>query len=79
MWAIGGSIAAMMTAGFLWKRFFGRGKKRVGVVSKLVIYPLKSCKGIPVPEAECTPHGLAYGSLRDRCEILSGQVQFIYI
>ena len=40
--------------------------KRVATISSLVIYPIKSCHGVEVPEAECTELGLKYGEFRDR-------------
>ncbi|KAG9466120.1 hypothetical protein GDO78_017189, partial [Eleutherodactylus coqui] len=38
----------------------------VGEVSQLFLYPIKSCKGIPLQEAECREYGLKDGQLRDR-------------
>lgn len=40
--------------------------QRVGTVSELWIYPVKSCKGLSVSEAQCTAMGLRCGHLRDR-------------
>ncbi|XP_069482909.1 mitochondrial amidoxime reducing component 2-like [Ambystoma mexicanum] len=40
--------------------------KQVGVVSQLFVYPIKSCKGVSISEAECTEMGLKNGELRDR-------------
>ncbi|KAL6106026.1 mtarc2 [Pungitius sinensis] len=39
---------------------------RVGVVSKLLIHPLKSGKAVSVALAECQPKGLKFGDLQDR-------------
>ncbi|MBN3315978.1 MARC1 protein, partial [Atractosteus spatula] len=39
---------------------------RVGVVSQLLIYPIKSCKGVSAVRAECLEMGLKYGELKDR-------------
>ncbi|XP_061088666.1 mitochondrial amidoxime-reducing component 1-like [Conger conger] len=39
---------------------------RVGVVSQLVIYPIKSGKGVSVNTAECLEMGLKCGQLKDR-------------
>ena len=56
----------------LYNKFGSRSKKQraplieSGVVSKLIIYPIKSCGGVEVDSAECTPHGLVSGLLRDR-------------
>ncbi|XP_074078815.1 mitochondrial amidoxime reducing component 2 [Macrotis lagotis] len=46
-----------------------RGPRRlqqVGTVAEIWIYPIKSCKGVSVNEAECTEMGLSSGHLRDR-------------
>lgn len=40
--------------------------KKVGEVSELFIHPVKSCRGVEVKKAECTPLGLCSGNLRDR-------------
>ncbi|KAJ1157705.1 hypothetical protein NDU88_010405 [Pleurodeles waltl] len=57
-----------LTASWLWKkrRRSRRELRQVGVVSQLFIYPVKSCRGIPLEEAECTKLGLKHGELRDR-------------
>ncbi|XP_069624569.1 mitochondrial amidoxime reducing component 2-like [Ranitomeya imitator] len=40
--------------------------RRVGEVSQLFLYPVKSCRGIALEEAECREYGLKNGPLRDR-------------
>ena len=35
-------------------------------LSALTLYPIKSCAGIALPQAEVTAYGLAYGGVRDR-------------
>ncbi|PIO16270.1 hypothetical protein AB205_0000850 [Aquarana catesbeiana] len=40
--------------------------RKVGKISQLFLYPVKSCKGIPLQEAECRDYGLKYGELSDR-------------
>ena len=35
-------------------------------LTALTLYPIKSCAGIPLAQAEVTAHGLAYGGVRDR-------------
>ncbi|KAM4707959.1 mitochondrial amidoxime-reducing component 1-like [Discoglossus pictus] len=40
--------------------------RQVGVVSQLLIYPVKSCRPVSVQEAECTVLGLRNGKLEDR-------------
>ncbi|KAL2099312.1 hypothetical protein ACEWY4_005792 [Coilia grayii] len=39
---------------------------QVGVVSQLILHPLKSGKGLQIATAECLRMGLKYGELRDR-------------
>ncbi|XP_068922097.1 mitochondrial amidoxime reducing component 2 [Petaurus breviceps papuanus] len=61
--------AAWSTRGRRWRRRWRRGQRRlqqVGTVAQIWIYPIKSCKGIIVDEAECTEMGLRSGNLRDR-------------
>ncbi|XP_049625490.1 mitochondrial amidoxime reducing component 2 [Suncus etruscus] len=62
--------AAAVTLGAVaWHRARSRRPRRlqqVGTVAQLCIYPLKSCKGVPVSEAECTTLGLRNGHLQDR-------------
>ncbi|KAM8960955.1 mitochondrial amidoxime-reducing component 1-like [Pelodytes ibericus] len=40
--------------------------KQVGIVSQLLIYPIKSCRAVSVQEADCIELGLCKGDLRDR-------------
>ncbi|XP_074078816.1 mitochondrial amidoxime-reducing component 1-like [Macrotis lagotis] len=40
--------------------------QQVGTVAQLWIYPIKSCKGVPLNEVECTALGPRSGHLRDR-------------
>ncbi|XP_028854159.1 mitochondrial amidoxime-reducing component 1 [Denticeps clupeoides] len=49
-------------------KYFGTRRKltRVGVVSQLIIHPVKSGKGVRVARAECLRMGLRQGELRDR-------------
>ncbi|XP_069856023.1 mitochondrial amidoxime reducing component 2-like [Dipodomys merriami] len=48
------------------RRRRGQRRQRVGTVSQVCIYPVKSCMGVPVDAAEITAMGLRTGSLRDR-------------
>uniref|UniRef100_A0A480LA85 Mitochondrial amidoxime-reducing component 1 n=2 Tax=Sus scrofa TaxID=9823 RepID=A0A480LA85_PIG len=65
-------LAAAALGAVAWSRARPRRRRRrrrlqqVGTVSQLWIYPVKSCKGVPVSEAECTALGLRRGHLRDR-------------
>lgn len=40
--------------------------QRVGTVSSLFVYPIKSCQGVAVQRARVTPMGLQSGEMRDR-------------
>ncbi|XP_076797688.1 mitochondrial amidoxime-reducing component 1 isoform X2 [Arvicanthis niloticus] len=63
-------LAAMALGTVAWRRARPRRRRRrlqqVGTVAQLWIYPIKSCKGVSVREAECTAMGLRCGHLRDR-------------
>ncbi|XP_034015528.1 mitochondrial amidoxime-reducing component 1 isoform X2 [Thalassophryne amazonica] len=65
LFALGG--AAVLGLGFGYK-YLRRPEKevRVGVVSQLLIHPLKSGKAVSVALAECAKFGLRCGELRDR-------------
>ncbi|XP_046294439.1 mitochondrial amidoxime-reducing component 1 isoform X2 [Marmota monax] len=63
-------LATMVALGAVaWSRVRPRKRRplqQVGTVAQLWIYPIKSCKGMSVSEAECTAMGLRCGHLRDR-------------
>ncbi|XP_058389658.1 mitochondrial amidoxime reducing component 2 isoform X1 [Diceros bicornis minor] len=62
-------LAAVALGAVAWRRARPRRRGRlqqVGTVAQLWIYPVKSCKGVPVSAAECTAMGLRSGHLRDR-------------
>ena len=40
--------------------------QRMGTVSSLFVYPVKSCQGVAVQRARVTPMGLQSGEMRDR-------------
>ncbi|CAL8284800.1 unnamed protein product [Lota lota] len=63
---VGGTGAAVICFGLACRFLRNREKVRVGVVSQLLIHPLKSGKGISVALAECHKMGLKHGELRDR-------------
>ncbi|XP_061481132.1 mitochondrial amidoxime reducing component 2-like [Rhineura floridana] len=57
-------------AAWQWRRRNRQGRrrlKRVGTVSSLFIYPVKSCRGVAVERAEVTELGLRNGDMSDRC------------
>ncbi|KAM4808592.1 mitochondrial amidoxime-reducing component 1-like [Rhinophrynus dorsalis] len=49
-----------------WRKRYSVELEQVGVVSQLLIYPIKSCRGVSVQEADCTTLGLRSGELKDR-------------
>lgn len=59
-----GALAGV-TAIWWWKRNY-RNFKLVGTVSRIYIYPVKSCKGIRLTEAECLKTGMHIPEMRDR-------------
>ncbi|XP_028387083.1 mitochondrial amidoxime reducing component 2 isoform X2 [Phyllostomus discolor] len=62
-------LTAVVLGTVVWRRTRSRRPRRlqqVGTVAQLWIYPVKSCKGVAVSEAECTALGLRSGDLRDR-------------
>ncbi|XP_036925265.1 mitochondrial amidoxime-reducing component 1 [Sturnira hondurensis] len=64
-------LAAVALGTVVWRRTQSRQRRRrrlqqVGTVAQLWIYPIKSCKGVAVSQAECTALGLRQGHLRDR-------------
>ena len=74
-WKVVGATAVALAVGsyFLYKVYVKhsrKGSKRTpgnaGKISKLIIYPIKSCGGIEVEDATCTAHGLVSGLLQDR-------------
>ncbi|XP_062981458.1 mitochondrial amidoxime reducing component 2-like [Elgaria multicarinata webbii] len=59
-------VALGAAAAWRWRRRSRRQLVQVGVVSGIVIYPVKSCRGLPVDRAEVTGLGLRSGDMRDR-------------
>ncbi|KAL3049603.1 hypothetical protein OYC64_008956 [Pagothenia borchgrevinki] len=64
---IGGAGVAFLGLGLGYK-YLRKPEKvvRVGVVSQLLIHPLKSGRAVSVPLAECLQIGLKFGELQDR-------------
>ncbi|XP_053164598.1 mitochondrial amidoxime reducing component 2-like [Hemicordylus capensis] len=64
--AAGAVLALGAAAAWRWRR--GRRERlvQVGTVTGLCIYPVKSCKGVPLERAEVTEMGLRSGDMRDR-------------
>ncbi|XP_040286396.1 mitochondrial amidoxime-reducing component 1-like [Bufo bufo] len=66
LWAAGLGASMAVTWLLLSRRKKKRQLRRVGEVSQLFLYPVKSFRGIPLQEAECREYGLKNGQLRDR-------------
>lgn len=68
------TILVALISGAVAKYAFGaltrlnRRKKlvKVGTVTQLNCYPIKSCRGITVESGQCTPLGLKIGKVTDR-------------
>lgn len=62
-----GTTVALLGLGVVYK-YTRQEKKltRVGVVTQLLVHPMKSGKVVSVETAECLRMGLKYGELRDR-------------
>lgn len=74
-WLWRGAAAALLALGAVlgaWRwagwRAAGRRRRlqRIGTVLRLFVYPVKSCRGVPVGLAQVTAMGLRSGELRDR-------------
>uniref|UniRef100_A0A672NA88 Mitochondrial amidoxime-reducing component 1-like n=1 Tax=Sinocyclocheilus grahami TaxID=75366 RepID=A0A672NA88_SINGR len=64
-----GTAVALLGLGLVYKYNVRRPEKkftRVGVVTQLLLHPMKSGKAVLVETAECLRMGLKYGELRDR-------------
>lgn len=76
--AVGSSLLALFAVAAAWRAWRAKSRERaddtpkdlefqkVGTVSSLAIYPIKSCRGINVDWALCTPLGLTRALARDR-------------
>ncbi|XP_061481134.1 mitochondrial amidoxime reducing component 2-like [Rhineura floridana] len=69
-WLCASAAVVALGAAAAWRWRHRRGGRRelvqVGTVSGLVIYPVKSCRGLPLERAEVTELGVQSGDLRDR-------------
>ncbi|KAK2511860.1 mitochondrial amidoxime reducing component 2 [Columba guinea] len=72
LWGAAGLLLALgaVLGAWRWRRGAGRRRRfrlqRVGTVLKLFVYPVKSFRGLAVPQARVTLMGLQSGELRDR-------------
>ncbi|TRY93618.1 hypothetical protein DNTS_027246 [Danionella cerebrum] len=64
---VAGTATVLLGLGLVYK-LTRRERKltRVGVVTQLLVHPLKSGRAVPVETAECLRMGLKHGELRDR-------------
>ncbi len=69
--AVGTAAVALLGLGLVYK-YTSPEKKltRVGVVTQLLVHPMKSGKAVSVETAECLRMGVKYGELRDRWVIV---------
>jgi len=71
-----GKLAAVAAIGFatlgvaaaLYVKTRKGTKRSLATITKLIVYPIKSCPGIELPSVICTSHGVTSvdGLLRDR-------------
>ncbi|GCB65183.1 hypothetical protein scyTo_0014861 [Scyliorhinus torazame] len=68
LWVAVGLGLAALGVGRLWGAYRQSHPElvRVGEISRLFIYPVKSCKGIPLTEVEVDELGMKKGPLKDR-------------
>ncbi|XP_033734681.1 mitochondrial amidoxime-reducing component 1-like [Pecten maximus] len=71
--------ASVLKYGFTTWLASGRPKvyEKVGKVSSLKLYPVKSCRGLDVKTAECTPLGLRQFGVTDRHWVVTSQNKWI--
>ena len=79
-----GAVLAAATAtvyGAIWwyRRTTRPVFKPVGKVSEIWIHPIKSCRGLKVSSAECTPAGLYSNGLYDRYEVPLTPGEYIFL
>ncbi|XP_060610207.2 mitochondrial amidoxime reducing component 2-like [Anolis sagrei] len=70
-WLCGAGLAlGAVGAWAAWRWWGGRRRRRelerVGTVTGVTLYPVKSCRGVSLQRAQVTPLGLQSGDLRDR-------------
>jgi len=91
---VGGTAFAVLAVTVIYRKLIQHWKKTVvesaekmikfwepvGRISGLTIYPIKSCRGVEVSEADCTLIGLTNGEhLRDRClMVINEQNNFLH-
>ena len=65
---LGVAVAVALKYTVVWWITESRRRKfeKVGYVAELICYPIKSCKGVYVKEAECAKRGLKVKGVTDR-------------
>lgn len=65
---LAGTVAGVLVAGYLYRQWTKRKMEfvQVGTVTKIYIYPVKSCRGIETTEADAFEMGLQYKNINDR-------------
>ena len=66
---LGGLVACavgVLGVSYIFLRKDKRKYIQVGVVSKLFVHPIKSCRGLEVSEAECVALGIKSDGMMDR-------------
>ena len=53
------SVAAVVGV-FLWRKWSSSPREKVGEVTQLYVYPIKSCHRIELKQSECNKRGLKY-------------------
>uniref|UniRef100_A0A1L8E041 Putative mitochondrial amidoxime reducing component 2 n=1 Tax=Nyssomyia neivai TaxID=330878 RepID=A0A1L8E041_9DIPT len=80
--AVGVGVVAAVTAGYLYKKKLDNSPpkrwRRVGELSDLIVYPIKSCGPVRANKVECNILGIEADHLRDRVfMIITPEGQFI--
>lgn len=63
------ALGAIIGTAAVWHWWHKRSNHKyvlVSTLSKITLYPVKSCKGVSLSEAQCGKHGLKSGVFRDR-------------
>ena len=63
---LAGAAALKHTLQYLWRDRLPTNAVRVGTVSQVTLFPVKSMGGTKLHQAECTFNGLRVGDIRDR-------------
>lgn len=72
---LAGTVAGVLVAGYIYRQWSKRQKEfvQVGTVTKIYIYPVKSCRGIEATEADAFEIGVQYKDINDRHWIVADE------